>query len=116
MNPVSKLKSYCRAAREKISELKDEYVLCRIFINKYVIVFLVFIFWIAFFDNNSAGVFFRANSTIRKQTEQIDNLKKEIKSTELRIEQLNSQKDTLERFAREEYLFHEKDETVYILK
>lgn len=116
MNPVSNLKSYCRSARNRIAELKDEYVLCRIFFNKYVIVFLAFLAWIAFFDNNSAGVLFRANSTIRKQTEQIDNLKKEIQSTGMRIEQLNSQKDTLERFAREEYLFHEKDETVYIVK
>lgn len=116
MKPVSYLKSCYISARGKIAELKDEYVLCRIFINKYMIVFLVFLAWIAFFDNNSAGVLFRANSTIRKQTEQIDNLKKEIKATGLRIEQLNSQKDTLERFAREEYLFHEKDETVYIVK
>lgn len=88
----------------------------RVVLNKYFLVALIFFIIIGFVDSNSIGQFFRNRSTLRAQREQIRFYEREIKAIETKLEQLKSQKDTLEQFAREEYYYQENGETVYLVE
>lgn len=82
---------------------------------KYAVVVLFFIVFTFIVDTNNILVWWRAKITQREQAVQIKNLQQEIESNEMRIRQLTSEKDSLEKFAREHYLFHEEGEDVYIV-
>ncbi len=102
--------------RSKVRALKEEKRWLRILLNKYVLVTLAFIVWMLFFDNNNIGVWLRTGRQLRNQERRIEYLNTEITSTEGRLEQLRSNRDSLEKFAREQYGFHEADEKVYIVE
>ena len=102
--------------RAKVRSLKEERPWLRFLLNKYVIVTLAFIVWMLFIDNNNIGVWLRTGRQLRSQEKRIEFLQGEISSTEERLDQLRSNRDSLERFAREQYGFHEPDEDVYIVE
>lgn len=88
----------------------------KVLTNKYFIVTLVFLVWIIFLDNNNVIRWVRTRQTLSDQYRQIESYSKDIRTTEDKINQLQSQKDSLEAFAREEYFFQEKGEDVYIVE
>lgn len=102
--------------RQKFLSFKEEHVVVRILLNKYVFATLLFVIVMCFIDNNNVGVWLRTRHRLRDQQKQIEYLQREISSTENRLDHLRSQKDSLEKFAREEYGFHEEGEDVYIVK
>ena len=53
---------------------------------------------------------------LKEQERQKLYYKEEIKKTEEKLDELNSNVDSLEKFAREQYLFHKPDEDLYIIK
>lgn len=116
MKIANNIKEVRAAFRGRISALKERSALYRMVLNKYAIAFILFLIWICFLDNNSVGVWIATERKLREQKRQIEALENEISEKQGRIERLNSQKDTLERFAREEYLFHEEGEDVFIVK
>ncbi len=116
MKIANNIKEAHAAFRGRISAIKERSALCRMVLNKYAIAFILFLIWICFLDNNSVGVWIAAERKLHEQKHQIEALESEISAKQARIERLNSQKDTLERFAREEYLFHEDGEDVFIVK
>lgn len=101
---------------EKIRSLKESSRLARFLLNKYTIVTVLFLVWIFFLDNNNVGEWISTNRKLKDQSRQIEKLKQDISTTEEKLDQLQSQKDSLEKFAREEYGFHEDGEVVYIVK
>lgn len=101
--------------RERIAALKERRI-WRILLNKYFIVAVIFFVIIGFIDANSIGQFFRNRVILRSQKEQIRYYEHEIKAAETKLEQLNSRKDSLEKFAREEYYYLEDGETVYLVE
>lgn len=116
MGLKAKIGTWWRSLREKVATAKQNHRWVRILLNKYVLVTILFLFWILFLDNNNVGVWLRTQHTLRRQKAHIERLENEIQNTETRIEQLSSQRDSLEQFAREQYHFHEKDEDVYLLR
>jgi len=88
----------------------------RVLLNKYFIVSFIFLVSIAFFDQNNVIVWAKTRIKLQSQRSQIEYYRREIESTKQRMEQLSSQKDSLEKFAREEYMFHESDEDIYIVE
>lgn len=87
----------------------------RIIKNKYLIVTLAFVVWITFFDSNSLIKCSRVVSSINQQEKEKRYYKNEIKATEEKLLELSSNKDSLEKFAREQYIFHKDSEDVYIV-
>ncbi len=85
-------------------------------LNKYTIVILIFLLVICVFDTNNIGVWFRTEKLIRQQEEQIEARNAEIEQLQNKLNTLNHVQDSLEKFAREEFLFHEEDEDVYIIE
>ncbi len=102
--------------RARISSLREEKLWFRIITNKFFIVTFLFIIWMLFLDNNNIGVWYRTRRHLREQAVRIEQLQDGIRRKENRLDHLRSHKDSLEKFAREEYFFHEDGEDVYIVK
>ncbi len=90
--------------------------LFRIIRNKYLLVTVAFFAWIVFFDSNSIIEWSGIRSNINRQEKEKTYYKQEIKSAEEKLQELSSNRDSLEKFAREEFYFHEEDEDLYIVK
>ena len=100
---------------EKYREWKQHPV-GKVLLNKYFIVGVIFVVWICFFDTNNVGQMLRARRTLRSQRQQIEFYEQEIANMERKLEQLQSQRDSLEKFAREEYFYLQDGEDVYVIK
>ena len=85
-------------------------------LNKYFIVGAIFVIWICFFDTNNVGQMLRSRVTLRSQQRQIEFYKKEISKMDRKLDQLQSRRDSLEKFAREEYYYHQVGDDVYVLE
>lgn len=103
-------------ASEKISELKGKHPWLRIVLNKYFLATLVFVLLILFNSRTSLHQMLHSMSTLRKQKKQEMYYRQAIQATDERINQLTSNKDTLEMFARENYYFLEDGEDVFIVE
>lgn len=88
----------------------------RLILNKYFIVAVAFLVWIIFLDNNNVIRWVRTRITLSEQKEQIEHYRREIQSTDDKINHMRSEKDSLESFARREYFYQEKGEDVFIVE
>ncbi|MBP5229738.1 MAG: septum formation initiator family protein [Bacteroidales bacterium] len=84
--------------------------------NKYFLVTVAFLVWIFFLDTNNLIVWYRDLRQLADQNRQKVYFQNEIKQTEEKLKELTSNKDSLEKFAREEYLFHEAGEDIYVIE
>lgn len=83
--------------------------------NKYSIVTLLFLGWIAFVDQNSILTHLKLNDEIKEIKKDIEFYKGEIKKDQKTLNNLES-KNTFERIAREQYLMKRKNEDVFLIK
>lgn len=83
--------------------------------NKYVIVTILFVGWIAFIDQNSMITHFKLSEDIKEIKKDIEFYKKEIKKDKKTLNNLES-KNTFERIAREQYFMKRKNEDVFVIK
>lgn len=83
--------------------------------GKYVITLLVFLVVYLFIGDQSMIHFVRRGREIRHLEQQRDMYRADIEATQAEIEMLNDP-DSLERFAREQYFMHEKDEDIYLVE
>ncbi len=88
----------------------------RFMTNKFVIVAAIFLFKILIWDSNNFVDWLRSMKIVREQEEQKIYYQEAIKQTNERLNELSSNRDSLEKFAREQYLFHEPDEQVFVIK
>ena len=83
--------------------------------NIFVVIFLVFLIWMVFFDENSY-------LTHRKFNKEINDLEKTISFYQTKIEQdkatIKKLEDSLllQQFAREKYLMKKENEDIYIIE
>ena len=95
-------------------KLKESKVL-KVAGNKYFLVTVFFLVWIFFIDTSKVFVWLNDMGTVASQERQKEYYKEAIKVTEEKLNELESNKDSLEKFAREQYLFHEADEEVFVI-
>ena len=76
---------------------------------------VVFLAIICFFRHDNLIRWIRAGFTIRKQERQIEWYQREISDLDAQIEAMSTDRDTLEKFARENFLFAEPGDDVYIV-
>lgn len=85
------------------------------FTNKYLLVLVLFFVWIIFFDQNN--LIYRLQNEIElyslKQDKQY--YEEEIKNTHQMKEELFSNEEKLEKFAREKYKMKKDDEEIFII-
>ena len=100
---------------EKYREWKQHPV-GKVLLNKYFVVGFIFLVWICFLDTNNVGQMIRARVTLRRQQRQIEFYKREISNMDRKLQQLRSERDSLEKFAREENYYHQDGEDVYVIE
>ncbi len=83
--------------------------------NRYVIIFLLFLIWMLFFDENSYINHRELDQEINKLDKTNTYYKTEIEHDKKIINNLENP-DSLEKFAREEYKMKRKDEDIYIIE
>jgi cell division protein DivIC len=83
--------------------------------NKFTLSFIIFVGWIIFFDQNN--LFDRVENL-----EQLHQLEKDkayyldkIKQDSVKLIELKTDKENLEKFAREQYLMKKKNEDIFII-
>ena len=83
---------------------------------KYIIWSTVaFLVIICFFRHDNLIRWIKAGFTIRKQEKQIEWYNKEIADLDKQIEAMSTNRDTLEKYARETFLFAEPGDDVYLI-
>lgn len=80
--------------------------------NKYVLVFLVFGLWLAFFDKNRWISQWQLQRTIYKYENEKEAIREDMKRLQSEAKDLNTD---LEKFGREEYLMTKNDEDLFII-
>lgn len=83
--------------------------------NKFVLTILVFGVWIVLFDQNNLIDRWSDMKKLRQLEKEKEYYKIKIKEDQKRIKELTSDKEDLEKFAREKYLMKKDDEDVFIV-
>lgn len=83
--------------------------------NKYLLTGLFFVVWVVFFDRNDLF----SQYSYRQQLEKLENDKayylKEIEANKQVMEELMSDPEHLEKYARERYLMKQKNEDIFLI-
>ena len=83
--------------------------------NKYVIIIIAFIIWMLFFDTNSYLAHRKLNSELSKVSEEKSFYIKQISQDKQRANDLMSNDENLEKYAREHYLMKKDNEDIYLI-
>lgn len=87
----------------------------RKFTNKYTLVGLLFLVWISFFDKNSFVEKAQLRNKISTLSKEKAYYQQKIDEDNRKMKELLSNRDNLEKFAREQYLMKKKDEDIFII-
>jgi len=83
--------------------------------NRYVAGVLGLLAWITFFDRNDAWTTFKNRRELARMREQKEWISEEIGRTKEHLHELSSDKELLEKFARERYLMKRDNEDIFVL-
>lgn len=87
----------------------------KIISNKYVLIFIIFLAWMLFFDGNSYLIHRELNQEKNKLKGNQEFFIKEITQDKSQIKKLKDSTE-LERFAREAYFMKQANEEIYIIE
>ncbi|MFD2727235.1 FtsB family cell division protein [Hyunsoonleella rubra] len=85
------------------------------FKNIYILILIVFVVWMIFFDSNSWFIHNELNNDIDDLETEKEYYKKEIEKDKKALKELNTE-EGLEKFAREEYYMKREDEEIFIIE
>ena len=83
--------------------------------NKFVLVTLALVIWVAFFDSNNWIKQARLQSEIDDLKEQKEYYLKEIEKDSIALFDLTNNTETQEKFAREKYLMKKENEDIIVI-
>jgi len=95
---------------------KTGIILKKIFLSKYLIVFVLFAVFVAFFDNHSLIHRWETHRKIVQMEKELKFYQDDIKATRQKKNELQSSKENLEKFAREHYYMKKESEDIFIIK
>jgi cell division protein DivIC len=99
--------------RKKIENLKIQ--VKKVLSRKYLVATVLFLAWIFFFDENSIVSHQRQRRQLREMLQQKEYYIGQIAADKIKLEELNSGLNDLEKFAREQYHMSKPDEEVFIV-
>lgn len=82
--------------------------------NKYILTTLIFIIWLLFLDNNNLLDRFDYIHEYNQLKSDQEYYLEKIKNDAKRMEELRTDKENLEKFAREQYLMKKENEDIFI--
>lgn len=83
--------------------------------NTYVIILILFLVWMLFFDTNSYLIHAELDEDIEALEENADFYRQEIEKDKAFIEKMQDSNE-IERYAREKYYLKKEDEDIYIIE
>ncbi|MFB9842553.1 FtsB family cell division protein [Mucilaginibacter ginsenosidivorans] len=83
--------------------------------NKYFVVSLAFLVWMVFFDKNDLFSQYQYHQQLSKLKHERDFYQKETAKATQDLDELTSNKEKLEKFAREKYLMKKANEDVFVI-
>jgi cell division protein FtsB len=86
-----------------------------IVINKYILTVIIAGVWMLFFDQNDFFTMQERKAELQKITDNITYLNGEIAKMEKENEEVNSNPQVLEQYAREHYMLKRDNEDVYVI-
>ncbi|HIZ87166.1 MAG TPA: septum formation initiator family protein [Candidatus Coprenecus pullistercoris] len=87
----------------------------RVIMNKYFIVTVLFMVVVLAVDRNNVIRWAGDYIQVQRQEKAIRQYRNDIKAIDGKLKELTSDRDSLEKFAREQYFFQKKDEEVFIV-
>lgn len=87
----------------------------KILLNKYLIVTVVFLVFMFFFDHNNLISRWKTGRKISEMEKEIKYYQSEIDKNKKKMVDMRSGSETLEKYAREEYYLKKDSEDVYII-
>lgn len=87
----------------------------KIFKNFYFLAALFFLFWMIFLDSNDFISQWRLSQKLKALEKEKDFYQEKIQEVQKDREELLSNQDLIEKFARERYLMKKKEEDLYII-
>ena len=91
-------------------------LLQRFIVHKYPITLSLFLLWVLFFDGNSAIFIYKQYNELKNLKLQEAFLSNEIAEMKEQKENLFSDDDKLETYARENYYFKKDDEDIFVIE
>ena len=88
----------------------------KVLTNKYLLATVIFLILITFVAQNNIVRWIRASDELKQQEQLIEHYTKEIEKVEQQIDHLTSNRDSLEKFAREKYYYRNSDEEVFLVE
>jgi cell division protein FtsB len=86
-----------------------------LFKNKYFLITVIFLVWLIFFDRNDLLSQYEYRQQLNKLKEEHEFYTKETADVQKQLNELTSNKEKLEKFAREKYLMKKPDEDVFVI-
>lgn len=83
--------------------------------NKYAITAIVFAVWMIFFDQHDLISQFQLQGELNQYEEDKEYYRQEIEKTENDLNELLTNEENLEKFAREKYLMKKENEEVFVI-
>jgi len=99
-----------------MSALKKIYTLYLSKLNKYWVTFAIFLFVTFVFGDSNVYIRDKYDKKIYILEQEIKYYQKEIELNRKKLDDLNTSKERLERFAREEYFMKKPDEDIFIIE
>ncbi len=84
--------------------------------SKYFIIGVLFGVYVLFIDNNSLLTWAKHYANLIGQERIIRQYEKDMEEIDRKLEELKSDSDSLEKFTREQFYFHKKNEEVFLVK
>jgi cell division protein FtsB len=94
---------------------KRDSMLMRAIRNKYLIAILVFLVWLFVFDRNSLVDRIKYTRALKEMEEEKDYYLKRISQDSQRLEELKTDPENLEKFAREQFFMKKEEEDVFVI-
>jgi len=89
--------------------------LINLFKNKYFLISLAFVVWMIFFDKNDIFSQYQYHQQLSKLKQERDFYQKETAKVAKDLDELTSNPQKLEKFARERYLMKKDNEDVFVI-
>jgi cell division protein DivIC len=83
--------------------------------NKYILTSVLFVLWMLMFDQNNLNERRKNNRDYNQLLKERDYFQKKIEENGKRIQELKTNNDNLEKFAREQYLMKKDNEDIFII-
>lgn len=84
--------------------------------NKYILTLIIFFVWILFFDKDNLVDRYVSQRQIRQLEYDKQYYRERIRQDSTRMNELRTDNDNLEKFAREQYLMKRENEDIFIIE